>query len=79
MTTAKFLKKERKKNVEKSYPTSRSDCFVMILLSHGNSGTIYAYDAPYPTQKLWEPFTADRAPSLAGKPKFFFMQVKNIF
>jgi len=53
---------------------SRSDCFVMILLSHGNSGTIYAYDAPYPTQKLWEPFTADRAPSLAGKPKFFFMQ-----
>ena len=39
-------------------------------------GTIYAYDAPYPTQKLWEPFTADRAPSLAGKPKFFFMQVK---
>ena len=44
-----------------------------------NSGTIYAYDAPYPTQKLWEPFTADRAPSLAGKPKFFFMQVKNIY
>ena len=51
----------------------------MILLSHGNSGTIYAYDAPYPTQKLWEPFTADRAPSLAGKPKFFFMQVKKYF
>ena len=75
MTTPKYLNKE--KNVEKSYP-SRSDCFVMILLSHGNSGTIYAYDAPYPTQKLWEPFTADRAPSLAGKPKFFFMQVKYI-
>ena len=50
----------------------------MILLSHGNSGTIYAYDAPYPTQKLWEPFTADRAPSLAGKPKFFFIQVNFI-
>ena len=54
---------------------SRCDCFVTIILSHGNMGTIYAYDAPYPTQKLWEPFTADRAPTLAGKPKLFFIQV----
>lgn len=54
---------------------SGSDCFVMILLSHGNLGTVYAYDAPFPTQKLWEPFTADRSPSLAGKPKLFFLQV----
>ena len=57
---------------------SHSDCFVMFLLSHGNLGTIYAYDAPYPTQKLWEPFTANRAPTLTGKPKLFFIQVKNI-
>ena len=56
---------------------SHSDCFVMFLLSHGNLGTIYAYDAPYPTQKLWEPFTANRAPTLTGKPKLFFIQVKN--
>ena len=54
---------------------TKSDCFVMFLLSHGNLGTVYAYDAPYPTQKLWEPFTANRAPSLAGKPKLFFIQV----
>ncbi len=53
---------------------SDSDCFVLFLLSHGNLGTVYAYDAPYPTQKLWEPFTADRAPSLVGKPKLFFLQ-----
>ena len=57
---------------------SHSDCFVMFLLSHGNLGTIYAYDAPYPTQKLWEPFTANRAPTLTGKPKLFFIQVKNL-
>ena len=57
---------------------SHSDCFVMFLLSHGNAGTIYAYDAPYPTQKLWEPFTANRAPTLAGKPKLFFIQVFKI-
>ena len=31
---------------------SRSDCFVMFLLSHGNLGTIYAYDQPYPTGRL---------------------------
>lgn len=53
---------------------SDSDCFALVLLSHGNMGTVYAYDCPYPTQKLWEPFTADKAPSLAGKPKLFFLQ-----
>ena len=41
-------------------------------------GTVYAYDAPFPTQKLWEPFTADRAPTLIGKPKLFFIQVRMI-
>ena len=25
-------------------------------------------------QKLWEPFTADNAPTLVGKPKLFFIQ-----
>lgn len=54
---------------------SKLDGLVVFLLSHGNMGTIYAYDAPYPTQKLWEPFTADKAPTLAGKPKIFFLQV----
>ena len=54
---------------------SRSDCFVMILQSHGQHGTVYAYDAPFPIHKLWEPFTADKSPTLAGKPKLFFIQV----
>ncbi len=53
---------------------SRHDCFALVLLSHGNEGTVYAYDAAYPTQRLWEPFTSDRAPSLTGKPKLFFLQ-----
>lgn len=43
-------------------------------MSHGNEGTVFAHDGPFPTQKLWEPFTADRAPSLAGKPKMIFIQ-----
>ena len=37
-------------------------------------GTVYAYDSPFPTQKLWEPFTVDNAPSLGGKPKLIFLQ-----
>ena len=58
---------------------SRSDCFVMILQSHGQHGTVYAYDAPFPIHKLWEPFTADKSPTLAGKPKLFFIQVNYLF
>ncbi len=53
-----------------------SDCFALVLLSHGNQGTVYAYDAPFPTQKLWEPFTVDNSPSLGGKPKLIFLQVR---
>ena len=34
---------------------------------------MYAFDGAFPTQRLWEPFTADRCPSLAGKPMKFEM------
>ena len=50
------------------------DALAVVVLSHGNEGTIYAYDKPFPTQRLWEPFTAENAPSLTGKPKLFFIQ-----
>ena len=71
---------------------SAHDCFALIMLSHGNEGTLFAYDAAFPTQKLWEPFIASRyessnrtltfvddcasfrSPTLAGKPKMFFLQ-----
>ena len=29
---------------------SDSDCLVVALLSHGNEGSVYAYDAAFPTQ-----------------------------
>ncbi len=35
---------------------------------------MYAYDSAFPTQRLWEPFTADKCPSLIGKPKMLFLQ-----
>lgn len=53
---------------------SDCDCFVMIVLSHGEMGILYSRNAPYKPDVLWSPFTADRCPTLAGKPKLFFIQ-----
>ncbi|KAJ8976877.1 hypothetical protein NQ317_001201 [Molorchus minor] len=50
------------------------DCILIAILSHGEMGVIYAKDTPYKPDYLWAPFTGDRCPSLAGKPKMFFLQ-----
>ncbi|CAG0891170.1 unnamed protein product, partial [Darwinula stevensoni] len=50
------------------------DCLIVCILSHGEHGMLYAYDRAYKPHFLWAPFTADRCPSLAGKPKMFFIQ-----
>lgn len=55
---------------------SDCDCLAIAVLTHGiNSTYIYAKDGPYPVDMLWNGFTADKCPSLAGKPKMFFVQV----
>ena len=46
----------------------------VVILSHGNEGILYGYDGSYPVDKIWQNFTADNCPSLAGKPKMFFLQ-----
>ncbi|CAH1405548.1 unnamed protein product [Nezara viridula] len=53
---------------------SDMDCLVICVLSHGESGVIYAKDAAFSHEDLWGPFTADKCKSLAGKPKLFFIQ-----
>ncbi|XP_054258396.1 caspase-1-like isoform X2 [Macrosteles quadrilineatus] len=53
---------------------SNNDCFLLACLSHGEQGILYASDAPYKPEKLWNRFTADKCTSLAGKPKLFFIQ-----
>ncbi|PNF16219.1 Caspase-1 [Cryptotermes secundus] len=53
---------------------SECDCFLMAVLSHGEMGFIYSRDTPYKPESLWKPFTADKCPTLAGKPKLFFFQ-----
>ncbi|KAJ8383098.1 hypothetical protein SKAU_G00038760 [Synaphobranchus kaupii] len=49
-------------------------CFVCVLLSHGENGTIYGTDKQVPLRRLTSLLTAKRCPSLEGKPKLFFIQ-----
>lgn len=43
-------------------------------MSHGELGYIYAKDTHYKLESIWSYFTASRCPTLAGKPKLFFVQ-----
>jgi caspase 7 len=53
---------------------SEADCILVTVLSHGELGILYASDHPYKPDNLWGYFTADKCPTLAGKPKMFFIQ-----
>ncbi|OXU23463.1 hypothetical protein TSAR_013311 [Trichomalopsis sarcophagae] len=53
---------------------SQHDCLVVAVLSHGELGLLYAHDTPYKADTIWSHFTSDRCPTLAGKPKLFFIQ-----
>merc|ERR1712071_719533 len=53
---------------------SDRDCIIIALMSHGGDGILYARDAQYKPECLWSNFTSDKCPSLAGKPKLFFIQ-----
>ncbi|KAM3963460.1 caspase-1 [Aphomia sociella] len=50
------------------------DCLLIAVLTHGEHGILYAKDTHYKAENLWYNFTADRCPTLAGKPKLFFIQ-----
>lgn len=53
---------------------SHHDCILIAVLSHGEMGIIYAKDTPYKPDHLWSMFAGNRCPTLAGKPKLFFLQ-----
>lgn len=53
---------------------SNHDCLVVAVLSHGELGLLYAHDTPYKADTIWSFFTSDKCPTLAGKPKLFFIQ-----
>ena len=60
---------------------SAYDCFGCAILTHGGEGDILYTRDGY-KMKLKDfimPFEADRCPTLAGKPKLFFIQVSCSF
>ncbi|KAG7463777.1 hypothetical protein MATL_G00180180 [Megalops atlanticus] len=51
------------------------DAFVCCVLSHGKRGAVYGTDGEaVPIRGVTLPFTSSRCPSLAKKPKLFFIQ-----
>lgn len=53
---------------------TNNDCFVCIVLSHGDSAGIFAHDKRYPIDYLFTHFLGDNCSTLVGKPKLFFIQ-----
>ncbi|XP_076753763.1 caspase-1 [Xylocopa sonorina] len=54
---------------------TNADCLIVVAMSHGQSDCLYSSDNNiYPVDILWTSFTGNRCPSLAGKPKLFFIQ-----
>lgn len=53
---------------------SDNDCFVTVIMTHGEKNLLWAKDKKYPVEELYEPFYGDKCPSLIGKPKLFFIQ-----
>ncbi|KAJ8946103.1 hypothetical protein NQ318_010402 [Aromia moschata] len=65
---------ERQIKIAAQMDHSQHDCILVAVLSHGEMGIIYAKDTPYKPDYLWSNFTGDKCPTLAGKPKMFFLQ-----
>lgn len=47
---------------------------LIVILSHGIFRYIDAKNGKYKFDSIWQKFTSDKCPSLAGKPKLFFVQ-----
>lgn len=50
------------------------DCICITVMSHGSMSFIFSKDTLYQYDSLWRNFTPDKCPTLAGKPKIFFIQ-----
>jgi caspase-like apoptosis-related cysteine protease len=61
-------------NISSRMDHSESDCILIVVLTHGEEGILNSNDHPYKTTKIWDSFTDGQCPSLAGKPKMFFIQ-----
>ncbi|KAL7728221.1 hypothetical protein ACLKA6_005637 [Drosophila palustris] len=52
----------------------QNDCILVAILSHGELGLIWANDVAYNLANICNYFTPNNCPTLAGKPKLFFVQ-----
>ncbi|XP_075861918.1 caspase-8 isoform X2 [Microcebus murinus] len=61
--------------VYQSMDHGNKDCFICCILSHGDKGIVYGSDGEEASiYELTSYFTGLKCPSLAGKPKVFFIQ-----
>lgn len=61
-------------NTVASIDHSELDCFVCIVLTHGEHGHLYSKDDRYVIDLLFNNFLGNKCPTLVGKPKLFFIQ-----
>lgn len=53
---------------------SNNDCLAITILTHGSYGTLSSRDSDYYIEQITSRFTDDKCPTLAGKPRLFFIQ-----
>lgn len=51
-----------------------ADCFVGVILSHGETDVVYGTDGPVELQDIFQHFKGHNCKTLVGKPKIFFIQ-----
>ncbi|XP_072341623.1 caspase-7-like [Scyliorhinus torazame] len=69
-TAEEILQEYRKESCQ-----THGSCFISIISSHGEEGVIYGSDScPVKLGDIYSMFTPKSCPSLAGKPKIFFIQ-----
>ena len=51
-----------------------ADCFVCVMLTHGEEGIVFGTDKPVDIKDLATYFKGDNCPGLVGKPKIFIIQ-----
>lgn len=53
---------------------SESDCLLIVIMTHGDVGTIASYDSDYEIKDVTRLFRDKYCPTLVGKPRLFFIQ-----
>ncbi len=66
------------KEIAESQANRTVDCIIVVVLTTGTDrGDLYAKDRFYPVEKLQNIFNGNKCQGLAGKPKLFFISVRD--